>query len=188
MIDDLDGSSSTLRLLASEAIKKWSSSAILKLIFDDDYIVRTTAARELQLRGEKETFDIVVSLVSDERAFVREICAFILGQLGTPKMSYKEQSLPCLLNLIKDESVDVRAAAAAGLGHISYAGMSADAEDALLLAANDTEEGVRACAAYALGHASNSDKIKRALAELGSDSSEDVRSCAELGAELLSGR
>jgi hypothetical protein len=47
MIDKKDSSSSTLRLLAGEALKNWNTKAVLKLLSDEDYIVRTAAAREV---------------------------------------------------------------------------------------------------------------------------------------------
>ena len=54
MIDDLDGSSSTLRLLVWQALKSYPTEALLKLLGDDDFIVRTAVARELQVRGGSE--------------------------------------------------------------------------------------------------------------------------------------
>lgn len=51
MIDDLDESSSILRLLVADSLKRWTDNALLGLLSEQDAIVRTAAARELQMRG-----------------------------------------------------------------------------------------------------------------------------------------
>jgi len=185
MIDDIDASSSTLRLLVSQALKSWNIGAVLKLLFDDDCIVRTSAARELQVRGGSEVFSQVKMLVNDSRAYVREICAFTLGQLGTPDMPYKNKSFPLLLTLLEDKDVEVKAAAAAALGHLSFSGMPKDVEEALLFSSKDKDKTVRACVAYALGNSSGREAVKNSLAQLRNDKEKSVRSYAELGIELL---
>ena len=185
MIDDIDASGSTLRLLVSQALKNWSVEAVLGLIVDDDYIVRTSAARELQLRGGKDIYEQVTRFVNDKRAYVREICAFVLGQLGTPDMPYKDETFPLLLSLLKDKDSDVKAAAASALGHISFSGMPKDVEDALLLSSKDEDNNVRACVAYALGNSSGSKAVKNSLEQLKNDKEESVRSYADLGIDLL---
>lgn len=188
MIDDIDASGSTLRLLVSQALKNWNIEAVLGLIVDEDHIVRTAAARELQLRGSRFIYEQVIMLITDDRAYVREICAFILGQLGTPDMPYKDESYPLLLDLLEDKERDVRMAAAAALGHISFANMPINVEKALILASKDKDENVRACVAYALGNSSGGVAAKFSLNQLKNDKDESVRSYADLGFELLIGK
>ena len=53
---------------------------------EQDAIVRTAAARELQMRGGRDIFEKVQHLSGNENPETREIAAFILGQIGTPKM------------------------------------------------------------------------------------------------------
>lgn len=95
MIDDIDISSSTLRLLASQELKRWDNKAVFRLLSDKDPAVRTLAGRELQVRGGKEIFDYVRALSDSNVVDEREICAFVLGQFGTPNYPFKEASLPC---------------------------------------------------------------------------------------------
>ncbi|MGA4817248.1 hypothetical protein ACPA9J_31210 [Pseudomonas aeruginosa] len=75
----------------------------LGLLSEQDAIVRTAAARELQMRGGVtylRKFSIYLETRIPE---TREIAAFILGQIGTPKMPFKDESLPTLLSLADDE-------------------------------------------------------------------------------------
>ena len=185
MIDDIDASESTLRLLVSQALRNWSTKAVLKLIFEDDCIVRTLAARELQIRGDQEIYDHVIKFVHDDRAYVREICAFTLGQLGTPDMPYRDVSHSSLLNLLKDGNSEVRAAAASALGHLFFSSMPEGIENALIISSQDEDKTVRACVAYALGNSSGRKAVKQALKQLLNDTEESVRSYAELGFEML---
>lgn len=185
MIDDIDASGSTLRLLVSQALKSWSIDAVLGLLVDDDYIVRTTAARELHIRGDKTIFEEVSKLNSDTRPYVREICAFVLGQLGTPSMPFRDKSYSIVLDLLRDKDSEVRMAAAAALGHMSYDTMPAAVENTLIEQSADNDKEVRACVAYALGNSSGSDIVKRALMRLETDMEERVRSYAKLGMELI---
>lgn len=185
MIDNVDFSVSTIKLLASQALKSWSNKAVLRLLLDEDYVVRTLAARELQIRGDKEIFDHVVTLRNSQNGFLREICAFILGQFGTPNMPLRKESVPILLELIADDMAEVRAASAATLGHICFDGMPFEVENALYLAASDKDADVRCCVASSLGSASNKKEVTALLKKMLLDSDENVREYAELGIDIL---
>jgi HEAT repeat protein len=183
MIDDLDASSSTLRMLVSEALRKWTEDTLMGLLEEEDVIVRTAAARELQARGGVEIFKRMQTFAVDKRPYVREIAAFILGQLGTPLMPLRKESLPILLQLASDQNADVRSATAAAFGHLCYEGMPKDVEDCLIKFCLDEDKDVRACAAYALGNSSGSLKIRALLTKLLEQ--DYVGSYAELGLEIL---
>jgi len=185
MIDDIDSSSSTLRMLASQALKAWGTSAILKLLSDEDYVVRTLAARELHVRGSQEVFEHTLQLETGIESEKRELCAFILGQLGTPEMPFKLSSFPILRRLAADSDSGVRAAAVAALGHLCYAGMPPDVEKLLQVSASDENPEVRACTAISLGNASASNETLRTLEILLEDSDSQVRGFAEVGLEIL---
>ncbi|MFV0477511.1 MAG: HEAT repeat domain-containing protein [Parahaliea sp.] len=185
MIDDVDLSSSTLRLLASEALKTWSNVAVLKLLSEEDHIVRTLAARELQMRGDKDIFNHVVGFVDSDIIFLREICAFTLGQLGTPDMPFKSSSLPLLEVLVTDRDSEVRAAAAASLGHICFDDMPSSVEKLLYHAASDESSDVRCCVAASLGRASDKKEAQFVLSKLLQDPNPQVQHYAELGLEIL---
>lgn len=185
MIDPIDSSESTIRLLASEALKLWPLDAVYNLLFDDDYVVRTLAARQLQLRGDKDIFEKMVALSFSPIPFHRVLSAFVLGQLGTPAMPFKNYSIPTLLRLISDDNQEVRAFAADALGHLCYAGMPAEAEQILYGAASDHSPIVRGAAAVALGNASNHEQALSVLDMLIQDPVKEVREYAELGKEIL---
>ena len=128
MIDPVDSSSSTLRLLASRELARWPLEAIYNLLFDEDEAVRTMAARQLHLRGDENIFDQVATLVSATDARSRALCAFVLGQLGTPHAPFKEASIPILLQLIGDEQAEVRAWAADAMGRLCHGGIRVPAD------------------------------------------------------------
>lgn len=188
MIDDIDASSSTLRMLLSQALKTWKIEALHNLLSDDDHVVRTAVARELHMRGEEKTFQKSKELANDKKKYLREIAAFTLGQLGTPDYPYREQSIPILMILLKDRSAEVRAAAVAGLGHLCYENMPQDVEESIILLSNDKNTVVRECTAYALGNSSGDAQSIRTLDKLLNDNDEGVRSYAKLGMEIIKDR
>lgn len=181
MIDSGDLSRSTVRLLVFQALKDYSLGALHALIDDEDCLVRSAVARELQMRGKEETFEFVASLATDARGFVREICAFTLGQLGTPNYPYRIKVIPILVSLASDESAEVRAAAISGLGHIA----ANEVVETLVNAASDASPMVRASAAGALGSVAATPEVMMTVRTLLHDEDLDVREWAELGLELL---
>ncbi|HCF0036567.1 HEAT repeat domain-containing protein [Pseudomonas aeruginosa] len=183
MIDDLDESSSILRLLVADSLKRWTDNALLGLLSEQDAIVRTAGARELQMRGGRDIFEKVQHLSGNENPETREIAAFILGQIGTPKMPFKDESLPTLLSLADDEDAGVRSATAAAFGHLCYESMPLNVEKCLIKLCSDSNESVRACAAYALGNSSGGKEVRILLEKLLAQ--EGVGEYAELGLEIL---
>lgn len=183
MIDDFDLTRDTLRLLIRQALKEWNTEALLSLLTENDPLVRTAVARELQIRGDKTIFEEVKKLASSSSPQLREIAAFILGQLGTPLYPYKHESLPILLSLVTDSSADVRSATAAAFGHLGYETILDDVERALIILCSDEHDDVRACAAFALGKSSGRQEIKDLLTDMLSQ--ENVGDYADLGLELL---
>ena len=180
MIDNPDYSNSTVRLLVFQALRAYSTHALLPLLLDEDAIVRSAAAREVQVRGEKLALDYVLPLCSDDREFVREIAAFTLGQLGTPTYPFRSESIPKLMELVADSSAEVRGSAVAALGHLH----ATESKEMLLNAAEDADSDVRAMAAVALGRLGSSPDILRTLQVLLNDPSSEVREWAQLGMEL----
>ena len=185
MIDDPDCSKSTIRLLVFQAVKLWKSEALFHLLFDEDYIVRSAVARELQMRGEEEIFSKVIGLWEDKRSYVREICAFSLGQFGTPHMPYKEQSLPVLLNMFIDHDREVRASAICAVGHLCADGMPVHVESKLLSMADDKDEDIRESVAFALASSSGSKPVMKTLKRLKKDHNKDVRSWAKTAIVII---
>ena len=173
MIDaGVDKSGSALRTLIYGALKEYPTPALHPLLGDANHIVRTAVARELQTRGERESFHVAKHLLSKKKAHLREIGCFLLGQLGAPGCPYREESLPLLKAALSgDSSADVRSAAAAALGHLA----ASTEADTLLLAADDPNAKVRASIAFALTRLKQTRRIRGALLNLRSDDDERVR-------------
>ena len=185
MIDLPDYSKSTIRLLVFQALKHWDTDALFSLLSDEDCIVRSAAARELQTRGDEEIFHNLKKGLADSRPYLREICAFTLGQFGTPAKPFKEESIPLLLNMLSDIDAEVRAASVCALGHLFSNDMPEHIESKLVSMVGDGAKEVRGCLAFALGNSSGSEKVIAALNLLKNDINSDVRSWAETGLELL---
>lgn len=182
MIDDPDFAKSTLKLLAYQALKGYPLDSLHGLLDDPDYVVRSAVARELQIRGEESTFDFLMKVARvDRRSFVREVCAFTLGQLGVPLYPFREQSLVVLGGFAKDVSAKVRSAAVLGLGHLGadeYAGT-------IIGLATDSSAAVRASVAAALGCLGVTENTLIALRRLLLDEDENVREWAKTSIEIL---
>ena len=179
MIDSPDLEKSTLHLLLFQALKQYSTSALLPMLGGKDAIVRVAAARELQTRGGDDVFEVAASFVKSSRHESREIAAFLLGQLGTPKLPYRGQSLPLLTALLKDDYYEVRSAAAAALGHLH----AEEALGELIMLASDAEPEVRECVAFALGLIKANKQSIDVLRRLSEEQNKDVREWAEFALE-----
>lgn len=173
MIDKgVDEPGSSLRVLVSQALRSYPTRVLNTFLDDKNTVVRTAAARELQSRGEVESFEFAVSLLSDRRAYMREIGVFILGQLGTPDYPYKDASIDLIAERLSlDKSQMVRASAAAALGHLK----ASSKLDILIYAASDESANVRACAAFALTRMKRRPKAREALCALRNDENPEVR-------------
>lgn len=173
MIDiGIDRKGSSLRLLIAQALREYSTFALLPYLKDRSAIVRTAAAREIQFRGDAESFEYLMQLLDDDRAYVREIAVFTLGQYGTPTYPFKSKSIDSIVGrLVHDTSSSVRSAAAAALGHLK----AYEALEAVTAAVADNSIDVRACVGFALAQMKRSKKARDALRILKDDESEEVR-------------
>lgn len=190
MIDDKDITDSTLRFILWKALREYSTDELLELLEDKDVIVRTSAAKQLQLRPETKVYHAVMQLVENQKAYKREMGAFVLGQFGTPNFPYKEQSVFVLARLFDDFSADVRATAVASIGHLGSEKPN-DNEillDKIIKLSTDLNENVRLCCAYTLGSFIKSQKVIDILEKLLLDSSSNVREWAELSIDIITNR
>ena len=188
MIVNVEVEHPTLGSLAWQGLKRWETHAVLGLLSDEDPLVRTLAGRELQLRGGEDVFRRVLAHCQAPDEALREVCAFVLGQLGTPERPFAGESFPVLVRLLDDEDVEVRATSAAALGHLVVGEMPDVVLHRLLEAAEDEQAGVRSAVAVSLGGAPNLEAVSDALAKLCTDPVVDVRESAELSIELLRSR
>lgn len=176
MIDlSTDKPGHSLRTLVWQAIREYRTGALFPFLLDKDTVVRTIAARELQVRGTKPVFEHALHLATRRSRTAREIGAFILGQLGTPKRPFRRESLPMLCKLADDKDAEVRSAAISSLGHLKAEG----ALQILVRAASDPEACVRFSAASALGGLRKSAVARRALRKLARDSNKNVKDWAQ---------
>ena len=190
MLDNQDMSTSTLRQVFWEAIKDYAVQDLLRLIRDEDAIVRTYAAKQLHLRATDEVFEEAEQLVASSEHDLREIGAFLLGQLGTPKKPYRSQSLPLLVPLVRDQCHEVRAAAISAVGHLGVDSLidSHSAVGCIIEASRDKIPEVRAAAAFSLSSFSDEGQTVPVLQRLTKDSDNDVREWAELSLEIIDER
>src|SRR4051812_89619 len=122
MLDAFDASHDRLRLAVHRAMLTYQEPEILDCLADPDPVVRTTAARVLHLRGGRAAFGHAMSLVRHPRFDMREIAAFVLGQLGSPECPYADQTFPALDELLRDPYFEVRSAAAGAIGSLASLG------------------------------------------------------------------
>jgi HEAT repeat protein len=190
MVDDIDLSDSTLRLILWKALKSYSTSELTELLSDEDYIVRTAVAKQLHLRPSRDVFVKAIELCKSDVVYKREIAAFLLGQLGTPEFPYKNDSTFELTNLISDDSYEVRAAAICALGHLFGSDLLEDERSIskILSAANDESDDVRISCAFSLSLLPKSEIVMTTLDQLSQDKNEEVRSWADTSREIIEDR
>lgn len=159
MLDDgIDKPGHSLRTLVHMGLNGIPTEAVYKLIEDKDAIVRTLAAQRLQLDAEsaERTFEVAEDLTKTNSSQLREVGAYILGQLVPPDYPYKRPSIPILESLISDPDRDVRATAICGLGHLG----SNSSKEKILAAVRDADFEVAEAIAFALYCFTASEKEK----------------------------
>ncbi len=162
--------------------EKEPTTVLLGLLCDEDAVTRHAAAMALQRRGEQAAFERGAELSCDERVYARDNAAFLLGQLGYKDgHPFREESVPVLERLLNnDPSNEIRASAAAALGHLR----ATSALDSLVRAADHEDSEIRENVAFALtGMAAP--EIAPVIEKLRNDPDADVADWAELAMENL---
>lgn len=105
-----------------------------------------------------------------------------IGATGHSEAAVSQNSIPIAIYLLaNDASHEVRAAAAAALGHLG----ASEASNELIKGAGDSSSEVRTCVAFALGAMTPSQEVKAALHKLTNDKDQEVRDWAKLSMEIL---
>lgn len=182
MIDDESVEFASLRIIVAQAFRVASTLELLSYLDDENAIVRTAAARELHLRGERHVLDLMLQREKNPDPDVREITAFTLAQFGTPGYVFRSDIMPALVRMCSDSVACVRAAAVAGLGHLS----AAEAIETIAIASADDDADVRASAAAALcSMGAVAPRAMSILDKLLEDENTDVREWAEMSRSVL---
>lgn len=183
MLDPLDLSDSPLRQVLWTALDSFGNEELFAFCRDHDPILRTAAAKKLHMRPGADVFEESVRFCGDSDPAVREIGCFILAQLGTPLKPYSMDSNRYLQDLASDKAVEVRAAAIAGLGHLSVP----SSLPTILMATSDISADVRQSAAFALGSFEGIEVLPT-LERLMLDEDLEVREWAEVSIESAKAR
>lgn len=179
-----------------------------------DRHVRFDAARRLHLIGGRNVLCVLLKLCESRSSVDRELGAFGLGQLGTPRKPFARESEPVLRRLARsDRNRNVRSAAISALGHLQRASSVPTLLEcvhdrcatcrasvafalsrfsgkrvtrAVLLLSIDADSEVRSWVAFALRMRSRgSVAVRRRLAQMVDDDAEDVREEAAIGLSLI---
>lgn len=144
----------------------------------DDY---WAIVSELQRRGDRDTFEVSVSLSDSPDAAARAVALDVLAQLGFAEgRPFLEESLPLALSAARDGDSLVKIAAISALGHLG----DPRALSALIEHLADPDEDVRLAVAVALPAVAGEPPAEvavEALILLTRDSGADVRDWATFG-------
>lgn len=99
-IDPKDLSSSTSRLLVWQALRKYSTKALIPLLRDQEIEVRTSAARQLHMRGGPVAWAAARELCASKTMRDKIVGLFLLSQLGTPRLPYKMEALDLIAAML----------------------------------------------------------------------------------------
>jgi hypothetical protein len=106
-------------MLIWRSLKSATIKGLIGLLNDPELMVRTIAARELQLRGGVGVWKLCRSLIGSRKKSDRVVGLFILGQLGTPKLPYQAESFALIHSVLqRDASGPVVEQALYSIGHL----------------------------------------------------------------------
>lgn len=190
MIDDM---TKEVEILAYKYMESQDDETVFDYLQDTDGKVRTIAGKSIQLRGSDELFYQVISLKNAQKYYLRELCAFILGQFKTVNQDILAQIPPILLALSKDNSISVKTTAIYALGHF-YGCHSmnlplSDIDDKIrkmiLSYSTHPTSSVRVSCSFALGNLPDDKTVRATLNQLLNDENAEVSEWAEVSLEIL---
>jgi len=92
---------SSLETLIWQALELYPIDKIKQFLFDPNERVSFSAARRLQLNGGEVAYEIARNMLQSKDVKSKMIGVFILGQLNSPRFSFREKTMPILLNILK---------------------------------------------------------------------------------------
>jgi methionyl-tRNA formyltransferase len=135
----------------------------------------------LAARGTRDVLAALVELGRDEEPALRELAAYVLGQLGPALPTLPEEEAAALREMVaREQDPRVLAAIACAFGHLG----APHGEDWLVAHRAHPDEGVREAVAFALG-GRRGEAALAALIELSSDAEPAVRDWATFALGML---
>lgn len=179
-----------INILAYQYIQTLNDDEIFKLVNHHNFTVRHLAGMATQLRATTHLFNKVLTLQNQKPYYLREVCAYILGQFKTEKLEQLNAIPPILLKLTQDKSTQVKASAICALGHFCrhHKDLVEDFDEILntiLKYQYHKSADIRGSVAFALASIPDCEKVRTALNELLQDDDIDVQEWAEVALEIL---
>lgn len=179
-----------IEIMASKYAFTLDNKAVFQLLYENEHLVRSIGARVIQMRATTHLFNKVLTLQNQKPYYLREVCAYILGQFKTEKLEQLNAIPPILLKLTQDKSTQVKASAICALGHFcSYHKDLIENFDEILTAIlyhqHHKSADIRGSVAFALASMPDCEKVRTALNELLQDDDIDVQEWAEVALEIL---
>ena len=190
MIYETDGE---VAFLAYQYLESQTDETVFKYLQDIDGKVRTIAGKVIQLRGSDDLFNQVITLKDADKYYLRENCAFVLGQFKTTRADFLAQIPPILFTLAQDKSVSVKTTAIYSFGHfycyhpmrLPLSEIDQQVRQLILTNATHALPSVRTSCAYALASMPDDDEVRQTLNTLLYDEDIDVSEWAEVSLEIL---
>ena len=179
-----------INILAFQHIQTLEDDEIFKLVNHHNSTVRHLAGMATQLRATTPLFHKVLTLQNEQPYYLREVCAYILGQFKTEQLEQLNAIPPILLKLTQDKSTQVKASAICALGHFCryHKDLIKDFDEilnAILKHQHHKSANIRGSVAFALASMPDCETVRTVLNELLQDDDMDVAEWAEVALEIL---
>jgi len=176
--------------LAWQGMEQANLKKLFSYLKDNDYRVRTLASQAIQIKySTKKSFHFLIKMLHSFNHIEREIGAYTLGQLGTPKMHFAKETLPFLYKLLNDKNEEVLVATISAIGHLwSY---TSDLENKKIIKkiinfTKHKNSDIKISSLITLSSIKFNKKIKNIIKNiLIQDKNEEVKEWAEVALEIL---
>lgn len=181
---------SELEILAKQYMETLDDTQVFRLLYEKEYLVRMNAGIVIQLRATDFLFHQVLTLQDAKPYYLREVCAYILGQIKVDKIEYLRQIPEVLFKLSQDKRLLVKSAAICALGHFygfhrDKVPVSDEIYQMILNASKHKSAGIRSASAFSLSKMPDCEEVRQTLHLLLEDEDIDVQEWAEVALEIL---